>query len=65
MGRGTLYFITGVTLGVVLGRLIGPEDRHKLQEELTKQAKKLRKEYEGPIKEGAEKVKKFMKEQIV
>lgn len=57
-------FIAGIMVGTLLGILIGDEDKKKIQRTLNKQAEKLRKDYEGPIKDGAAKVKDFVKEHL-
>ena len=59
-----ITFLTGVIVGTVFGILLGDEDRKKAQKILNQQANKLRKEYEGPIKDGAAKVKEFVKDQL-
>ena len=57
-------FIAGIMVGTLLGILIGDEDKKKIQRSLNKQAERLRKEYEGPIKSSAAKVKDFVKEHL-
>lgn len=57
-------FIAGIMVGTLLGILIGDEDKKKIQRSLNKQAEKLRKEYEGPIRSNAAKVKQFVKENL-
>ncbi len=54
-------FLAGIAIGTVLGALVGDEDKKRIQEALSKQAARLCKEYENPIKEGAAKVKQFVK----
>lgn len=66
MKRDFISFFVGVAVGAVLGVLISDEDKKKMQKALTKQAVKLRREltHEHPIREGAEKLKKFVKEHL-
>ncbi|MCG8388806.1 MAG: YtxH domain-containing protein [Cytophagales bacterium] len=64
MSRNTWTFLTGVAVGIAAAMWIGSEDRKKLQKKLSEQAKKLCEEYEGPIKEKASKIKKFVKGQL-
>ena len=64
MRRDFLSFIGGMLVGAIFGVLVGEEDKKKIRQTLTKQIKKLRKEYEGPIKESADKVKSFWKEHL-
>lgn len=59
-----ISFMAGIVVGTVLGVLVGDEDKRRVQQALSKQAARLRKEYENPIKESATKVKKFMKEHL-
>lgn len=64
MSRNTWAFLAGAVVGMAVGMWIGSEDRKKLQKKLRGQAKKLYEEYEGPIKEKASKIKKFVKGQL-
>lgn len=66
MKRDFISFFVGVAAGAVLGVLISDEDKKKMQKALAKQAVKLRREltHEHPIREGAEKLKKFVKEHL-
>ncbi len=66
MKRDFISFFVGVAVGAVLGVLISDEDKKKMQKALAKQAVKLRREltHEHPIREGAEKLKKFVKEHL-
>ena len=54
-------FLAGIAIGTVLGALVDDKDKKRIQEALSKQAARLRKAYENPIKEGAAKVKEFVK----
>jgi len=60
MRRDIASFAAGIIVGAVLGILIGVEDKKRFQKALNKQADKLRKEYEGTIRGGVDKVKKLV-----
>ena len=60
MRRDLLSFAAGMVVGAVLGILIGDEDKKRFQKALSKQADKLRKEYEGTLRGGVDKVKKLV-----
>ncbi len=64
MKRDLISFMAGMAVGAVLGVLVGDEDKSRIQKILKKQAGRLRKEYERPIRESAEKVKSFVKEHL-
>ncbi len=64
MRRDFISFMAGMVAGAVLGALMGDEDKKRIQKALSKQAGRLRKEYEHPIREGAAKVKSFVKEHL-
>ena len=64
MKRGFMAFIAGVAVGAVMGILVGDEEKKRVQKILSKQAERLRKEYERPMKEGAAKVRRFVKEHL-
>ncbi|MCU0318025.1 MAG: hypothetical protein MUC61_01630 [Amoebophilaceae bacterium] len=66
MKRDLISFFVGVAVGAVLGVLVSDEDKKKIQKTLGKQAVRLRREltHEHPIREGAEKLKKFVKEHL-
>jgi uncharacterized membrane-anchored protein YhcB (DUF1043 family) len=64
MKRDFISFAAGVAVGAVLGVLVGDEDKNKIQKALKKQVGRLRREYERPIRESAEKVKSFVKEHL-
>lgn len=53
-----------MAVGAVLGVLVGDEDKNRIQKVLKKQVGRLRKEYERPIRESAEKVRSFVKEHL-
>ena len=53
-----------MALGAVLGILVRDEDKKGIQKVLNKQAGRLRKEYDHPIREGVSKVKSFVKEHL-
>ena len=60
MRRDIASFAAGIIVGAVLGILIGDEDKKRFQKALNKQTGKLRKEYEGTIRGGVDKVKKLV-----
>jgi hypothetical protein len=64
MRRDLISFVAGMMVGAVLGALMGDEDKKRIHKAFNKQTDKLRKEYERPIKEGAAKVKSFVKEYL-
>ncbi|MEM9416850.1 MAG: hypothetical protein AAF963_00675 [Bacteroidota bacterium] len=64
MRKDIASFAAGIIVGAVLGALIRDEDKKRFQQALNKQADKLRKEYEGPVKDGVDKVKQFVKEHL-
>ena len=59
-----MSFMAGIMVGTVLGILIGDEEKRSVKRAFRKQADWLRKEYEGPIKGGAARVKEFVKEHL-
>jgi len=59
-----MSFMAGMAVGAVMGILVGDEEKKRIQKIFSKQAAKLRKEYERPIKEGAVKVRRFVKERL-
>ena len=66
MKRDFISFLVGMAVGAVLGVLVSDEDKKKIQKALDKQAARLRREFthDHPIREGAEKVRKFVKEHL-
>lgn len=64
MRRDLVSFMAGMIVGTVLGVFMGDEDKKKIQRALNKQTDRLRKEYEGPIREGTTKMKNFIKEYL-
>ena len=64
MRRDLISFVAGMVVGTVLGALMGDEDKKRIQKAFSKQAGKLRKAYERPIREGAAQVKRFVKEHL-
>ena len=64
MRKDIASFAAGIIVGAVLGALIRDEDKKRFQQALNKQADRLRKEYEGPVKDGVDKVKRFVKEHL-
>ncbi|MFM2428153.1 MAG: hypothetical protein RL012_37 [Bacteroidota bacterium] len=64
MKRDFISFVAGMAVGAVLGVLVGDEDKNRIQKVLKKQVGRLRKEYERPIRESAEKVRSFVKEHL-
>jgi len=64
MRRDFISFMAGMVTGAVLGALMGDEDKKRIQKVFNKQAGRLRKEYERPIREGAARVKNFVKEHL-
>ncbi len=64
MKRDFISFLAGMALGAVLGILVRDEDKKGIQKVLNKQAGRLRKEYDHPIREGVSKVKSFVKEHL-
>ena len=55
-----ITFLAGMAAGALLSILVGEEDKKKMQQTLKKEAARLRKEYEGPIKAGTAKAKQFI-----
>jgi hypothetical protein len=64
MRRDFISFMAGMVTGAVLGALMGDEDKKRIQKAFNKQAGRLRKEYERPLREGAAKMKNFVKERL-
>ena len=64
MRKGLITFVGGIVVGALLGALIRDEERKCLQKTLKRQADKLCKGEDNPIKEGVAKVKGFMKEHL-
>ncbi len=64
MKKEFISFLAGTVVGAVLGVLVGDEDKNRIRKVLNKQAGRLRKEYELPIREGVSKVKSFVKEHL-
>jgi hypothetical protein len=64
MRRDLVSFMAGMVVGTVLGVFMGDEDKKKIRRAFNKQTDRLRKEYEGPIREGTAKMKSFIKEYL-
>lgn len=64
MKKGFISFAAGVAVGAVFGLLIGDEEKKKIQKALKRQAEKLMKAYDAPIREGAASVKRFINEYL-
>ena len=60
MKKELAAFGAGMIVGTVLGILIKDEDKKHLQESLNKYTDKLRKDYEGALSSGVDKLKKLM-----
>ena len=61
MKREIPSFAAGIIVGAVLGILIKDEDKKNFQKVLNRYADKLRKDYEGALSSGMEKLKKLVR----
>ncbi len=59
-----MSFITGMSLGVLVGALIGKEEKVRIRKIFSTQTKRLRKAYERPIRDATAKVRRFVKEHL-
>lgn len=64
MKKGLISFVAGMSLGVLVGALIGEEEKAKIRKILSKQAGRLRKEYERPIRDVAAKIGRLVKDHL-
>ena len=64
MKKSFISFMAGMAVGVVVGVLVGDEERNRIQKVLDKQVGRLRKEYERPIKASVAKMRRFVKEYL-
>lgn len=59
--RSIIAFLIGVAVGTVVGTMVNEEDKKRIKKMLNNQAKRLKKEYAGPVREVLARIQQWMK----